>query len=172
MLGKDMTTATSQYFTTPTAETTSDICHSASSVFVLGAPASPGQIAYVTGLTLSVKKNAAPDPAAGASTYQAINPGRILVDGQLTAYFPDATLRDYFLNETQCALMGAFANGAGAAADFVGFTVPLLKFTGADKDDGDKSLIRTLPFMGTYNAGGGSGQQQEQTSLYIQDSLA
>jgi hypothetical protein len=43
---------------------------------------------------------------------------------------------------------------------------------GADLDDGDKSLVRTLPFTALYNANGGAGVSSEQTTIYLQDSQA
>src|SRR6185436_6160982 len=52
-MGADQTNATAAYFTTPTAESSTTICHSADGVIV----AATGELAYVTGLTLSVKDN-------------------------------------------------------------------------------------------------------------------
>jgi len=167
-IGKDMTPATAEYFTTPTAETSTPICHSSCGTII----APSGELVIVTGFSLSLKGNPAGEPAVGSTTYAAIDQGKILVDGQVSAYFPDATLRDYFLNETPVNLIGIFGGSEAAAADFVGFTVPLVKLNSADKDDGDKPVIRTFTFSSEYNAAGGAGQSQEQTSLYIQDSAA
>lgn len=167
-MGRDVQTATAAYYVTPAAETTTPICHSSSGVIV----APSGALAIVTAFSLSVKGNMAPEPASGSSLYSAIDPGRILVDGSLSAYMPDGTLRDYFLNETLVSLVGVFGGSQLAAADFVGFTLPTLKLSSADKDDGDKPVIRNFSFAAEYNSTGGAGQSQEQTSIYIQDSQA
>lgn len=168
-LGRDITPATSRYFTSPTAETSTQICHSSDGVIIMVAS---GEIQYATGFSLSLKGNVAGEPAVGSKLYAAIDQGKALVDGQLSAYFPDAALRDFFLNETTVSLIGIFAGSEAAGADFVGFTLPAVKLNTADKDDGDKPVIRTYTFTSEYYASGGAGQNQEQTSLYIQDSQA
>lgn len=167
-MGADQTSGVAAYFTTPTAESSTTICHSADGVIV----AATGELAYITGLSLSVKDNLTPDGVVGSRIRSSINQGQILVDGQVTAFFPDAQLRDYFINETQVSIFGAFATAESAASDFVSFAMPLAKFNAADKDDGDKSIVRTLPFTADYNAAGGTGVSTEQTSIYIQDSQA
>ena len=35
------------------------------------------------------------DPVVGSRVYSAIDQGQILVEGQVTAFFPDGALRDY-----------------------------------------------------------------------------
>lgn len=167
-LGKDMTPATAQYFTTPTAETTAEICHSSCGTII----APTGELVIITGLSISLKGNPAGEPAVGSNTYTAIDQGKIAVEGQFSAYFPDAALRDLFLGETKSSLVAVLAGSDSPTADFVGFTLPVIKINSADKDDGDKPVIRTYQFTSEYYAAGGAGVNQEQTSLYIQDSLA
>lgn len=167
-LGKDVQTGTVEYYTTPTVETSTPICHSSSGIIV----ANGGELAIVTGMSVSIKVSQAGQPAVGKRVYRGINAGKIMVDGQLSAYMPDGQLRDYFLNEESVSLIGVFGGAETAAADFVGLTLPKTKFTSADKDDGDKSHVRTFSFVSEYNFAGGSGQDQEQTSIYVQDSGA
>jgi hypothetical protein len=50
--------------------------------------------------------------------------------------------------------------------------LPRVKVGGADVDDGDKSLVRTLPFTALYNDAGGAGSSSEQTTISVQDSQA
>lgn len=167
-IGCDVQTSASQYYTTPTAETSTPICHSSCGVII----APTGELAIVTAFGISLKGNPTGEPAVGRTSYVAIDQGRILVDANISAYFPDATLRDYFLNETEVNIIGIFGGSELAGADFVGFTLPLVKLTSADKDDGDKPVIRTFSLASQYNAAGGTGVQSEQTSIYVQDSLA
>jgi len=168
MMGKDLTTAGAEYFTTPTAETTTGVFAAANGVLV----AQGGAIAVVTGMNFSLKGNMTAEPTVGSNVYPDIAEGRILLDGQLTALFESATMRDYFLNETEVSLVTALSASASAAADFISFTFPRIKFGAADKDDGDKSIIRSMPFTALYYSAGGAGVSQEQTSFYAHDSQA
>jgi hypothetical protein len=43
---------------------------------------------------------------------------------------------------------------------------------GASKDDGEKGIVQTIPFTALIPATGGSGYDNEQTTLMIHDSLA
>lgn len=167
-MGKDMTPATAQYFTTPTGETTTGILAAANGLLL----AQGGAIAHVTSLNVSIKGNMTAEPAVGSNVYSDIAEGRILVDGTLTAAFQDATQRDYFLNETEVSLVIALSASPSAAAEFITITLPRIKFGGADKDDGDKMIIQTLPFVGLFNSGGGAGVQHEQSTIAFQDSQA
>jgi tail tube protein len=168
LLGKDMTPANVEYFTTPAAELTTGILAGANGLLV----AQGGAVAHVTGLNFSGKGNMSAEPTVGSNVYPDIAEGRVLVDGQLTALFESVAMRDYFLNETEVSLIVALSASAAAAADFMSFTFPRVKFGGAAKDDGDKSIVRTLPFTSLYYAAGGAALAQEQTSLYVQDSQA
>ena len=167
-MGKDITTGTSQYFTSPTAEGTSGGLAAVNGVLV----AQGSAIALITGLSFSLKGNMTAEPVVGSNTYGGITEGRVIVDGQVTALFQDATLRDYFLNETEVGLSVALSASGAAAADFVGFSLPRVKFSGGKPDDGEKSLILTLPFDALYNNAGGAATTTEQSTLVIQDSAA
>lgn len=167
-LGKDITKAGAEYFTSPTAETTTGILAAVNGVLVAQGTA----VAIVTGLDFTLDGNMSVEPVVGSNTYADIAEGRILVSGQVTALFDSATLRDFFLDETEVSLFATLFTSNLAAADFVSFVLPRIKFGGADKDDGDKSLIQTLPFTALYNSAGGAGVGSEATTLYVQDSQA
>jgi hypothetical protein len=167
-MGKDIVTAGAEYFTAPTAETTTGILAGPNGIIV----AQSGAIAIATGLSFTYDGNMSAEPVIGSTTYADIAEGRILVGGQLTAMFDSAAVRDYFLNETEVQLIAALAVSPAAAADFMSFALPRVKFGDAAKDDGDKNLILTLPFTALYNSAGGVGVQTEQTTLYVQDSQA
>lgn len=167
-LGKDVTTAASQYFTTPTAETTTGILAAVNgAVVVQGAV-----VGLLTGLSLSLKGNMTAEPIVGQNTYADITEGRIEVDGQFTVLFQDATFRDYFLNETEVGLYAALATSPSATADFLAVGLPRIKIGAATRDDGEKGLILTCPFTALRNVNGGTGTSTEDTTLAFQDSLA
>jgi hypothetical protein len=167
-MGKDVTTAGAEYFTSPTAETTTGIAAGANGVLI----AQGATIATLTGLEIGLDGNMNAVPVIGSTTYADIAEGRIMVSGRLTGLFDSATLRDYFLNETEVAVVAILPVSPSAAADFVSITLPRVKVGAADLDDGDKSLIRTLPFVALYNSAGGAGTSSEQTTIAFQDSQA
>lgn len=167
-MGKDMSTGTAAYFTSPAAASTAGKLAAVNGVLVLGGT----PVALLTGLNFSINGNMSSEPVVGSNTYPDIFEGRILVDGQASLLFQDAVARDYFINETEVALVGGFATGNGDAADFMAFTFPRIKFKSASKSDGEKSLVQTMAFDALYNSAGGAALAAQQTSLQIHDSLA
>jgi hypothetical protein len=167
-MGKDVTTAGSAYYTSPTAETTTGVLAAVNGLLTVNAVA----VAVLTGLNFSIKGGMTAEPVVGSNTYADITEGRVVVDGQFTALFESATLRDYFLNETEVGLVAVLAASNVAAADFVGFSMPRIKVSDAAKDDGEKGLVQTLPFTALFNSTGGAGTSSEQSTIVIQDSQA
>lgn len=167
-LGKDITTATSAYFTSPTAETTTGICAAVNGALRFGT----ADIATVTGAQFTVNGNISGAQVVGSNTTPAIFQGRVLVNGQLQVYFEDGVLRDGFINESELALNLYVKADGNNGGDFISMIMPRVKVGGAGMDDGEKGLIRTIPFQALYNSAGGSGVKTEQTTIEIQDSAA
>lgn len=167
-LGKDVTTATAEYYASVTAETTTGVLAAVNGALYLQGSA----VALLTGLNFTINGNMSGVPVVGSNSYADINEGRIVVEGQITALFQDATIRDYFINETEVALTAVLTSANSATADFVAFTMPRIKVGGAAKDDGEKGLVQTLPFTALYLGTGGTGTANEATTLMIQDSQA
>jgi hypothetical protein len=167
-MGKDVTTASAQYFTAPTAATTTGLLAAVNGVLRVGG----STVATLTGLTLNVASNYSGDPVVGSNTVPFMFAGRVLVTGQATAYFDSVALRDAFINETEVEIIGVFTTTNDAAAPFMAFTLPRVKIGGASKNDGEGGLVQTLPFQALLNTAGGSGTTSEQTTIVIQDSAA
>jgi hypothetical protein len=167
-LGKDIVTAGAQYFTAPTAETTTGILAAVNGILVVQGVA----VALLTGLSFNLKANMSGEAVVGSNTFADIVEGRIEVDGQFTALFADATVRDYFLNETEVGLYVAMATSPSATADFIAFSLPRVKLGDAARDDGEKALVLTCPFTALRNIAGGAATTSEDTTLAIQDSQA
>lgn len=167
-LGKDVVTGTAQYFSSPTAETTTGALAAVNGLML----AQGSVIALLTGVQISLAGNMQPAVVVGSNTYAAINEGRVIVNGQATAFFQDATMRDYFLNETEVSLAIAMASSPTKNADFVAFSLPRVKFGGGAPDDGEKGLVLSMPFAALYNNAGGAATTSEQSTLVIQDSNA
>jgi hypothetical protein len=167
-LGKDVTTGVAAYYVTPTAALTSGVLAAVNgAVMVNGTP-----IAMLTGLNFTINGNMSTEPVVGSNSAPEIFEGRVLVDGQMTAYFQDATMRDYFLNETEVSIAAALTTGSLGTADFLAFSFPRVKMGGASKNDGEKGIVQTIPFKALLPTTGGSGVANEQSTLAIHDSLA
>ena len=167
-MGVNMVPAQAQYFTSPTAATTSGVLASVNGVITVGGL----QIALLTGLTLKLNPSMTQQAVVGSNTFPDTFPGRVNITGQMTVLFTDNVMRDYFVNETEVAIACAFATGSSAQADFMSFSLPRVKVGGSAKDDGEKGLVQTMPFQALLNVNGGAALASDFTTLSIQDSLA
>lgn len=167
MKGLNMTPGTAEYFTTPTAVTTGSTLAAVNGALVLdGIP-----VALITGMNFSIKGgHTMIGGVVGSNVEPDIFPGDVTTDGQITVLFADAVARNYFLNETEVSLMCAFTSNNNANADFTSFVMPRCKVNGANKDDGEKGLVMTMPFVALENIYGGTGTNSEWTTIFIQDS--
>lgn len=159
---------TSQYFTTPTAVTTSAPVASVNGVL----RAAGVTMATLTGLTIAIDPAYQGEPVVGSNVKPALFAGPVTVTGQMTAFFDSVTLRDAFVNETEIDLLAAFTTDNTATADFMTIYLPRIKVGGAQKDDGMTGLHLTLPFQALLNVNGGAGIKTEKTTIQIQDTLA
>lgn len=160
--------ATSQYFTTPTAITSTGTLAAVNGVL----RAAGSIVGTVTGLTVEINANYTGDPVVGANVIPQMFPGKVSVTGQFTAYFENVTLRDAFINETEIDLIGVFTSDNSAAADFISVVMPRIKVGSANKDDGDGGLVQTFSFQALLNTAGGTGVKTEKTTFSMQDSAA
>lgn len=168
LMGAGYTNGTSQYFTSPTAVSSTSVLAGANAGMLVAGSA----VAYVRELSLTLDNGLSSVPVIGSNAVQGIVQGPMKVTGSLTAYFQDAVMRDYFLNETEVSLIFAAFTSPGLTADFLQFCMPRVKFMNADKPDGPGVLTLPLSFQALYNGSGGTGIASEQTTLSIQDSLA
>lgn len=168
VMGLNMQTAQTAYFTSPAPETTSGILAAVNGVVV-----SAGQpVAIITGATLTISGSLSTGAVVGSNVAPDVFDGTIKVTGQITAYFQDATLRDQFVNETESSISFAMTTNNSAGADFLAFTLPCIKVTDAKKDDSDKAVTITIPFTALKNVSGGTGTSSDATTVSFQDSLA
>lgn len=167
-MGKDATYATAQYFTSPTALTTSGVLAAVNGAIAVNGLA----VGLVTALKFTITGNMSSQPVVGSNTYPDIFEGSVEVSGSATVLFQDAVMRDYFTNETEVSMAAGFTTGLAANSDFLAFGIPRVKFGSATKDDGQKGLQQTMEFTALLATTGGSGVAVEQTTLQIHDSLA
>jgi len=167
VLGLDVDTSTAACFTTPTAVSSGDNLAAVNgAVYVSGTA-----VALITGMDISVNGNATSVGAVvGSNVAPDITPGSLDVTGNMTVLFQDATMRDYFLNETEVTVVAAFTANNTATAGFQVYVMPVVKVGGASKDDGEKGLIMTMPFTATEFTSGGAGTAYDASTLTIYDS--
>ena len=166
--GKNVTTAGAQFFTSPTAQTTTGVAAAVNGVLMVGGVA----MASVTGMSLTIDSPRSGDAVVGSNTIDTRFPGRIQASGQLTVYLENATLRDAFLNETETSVVVVLTADNTNNASFVGFTLPRVKLGGNSKSDGEGGIVQTIPFTALYNTTGGAGVSSEATTIVVQDSDA
>lgn len=168
IMGQGITTASSQYFTSPTAATTTGLIAAVNGILLVGGTV----VAVLTGLTLNLQSNRSGDPVVGSNVIPTLFPGRILVSGQATAYFDSVTLRDNFLNETEFEILLALTSDNTATSNFISFALTRVKANGHTLSDGESGLVATIPFQALLPTTGGSGVANELTTLAIHDSSA
>lgn len=168
MMGQGVNTASSQYFTSPNAATTTGLLAAVNGLLLIGGT----PVATLTGLTLNVQSNRSGEPVVGSNVVPTLFPGRILVSGQATAYFDSVTLRDAFLNETEFTMVMALTADNTANSAFISVSLPRVKSNGHTLNDGETGLVATIPFQALLPTTGGSGISNELTTISIQDSNA
>jgi len=163
-MGKDITVATSGYFTTPTAVGTAGIEAAVNgAVFVAGVA-----VALITSLDLTLNGGHTTGTVIGSNTTPDVFVGRVTGTGQATVYLLDNTFINYFVNETEVEV-AAILNATNASnSEFIGIHLPRVKFGGASADDGEKGLILTMPYQVLKKA---TTTGYDSTSVAIQDSL-
>lgn len=165
--GLNMTPGTTEYFTTPTAVTTGRNLAAVNGVLYVAGAA----VALITGLNFSIKGgHTMIGGVVGSNVEPDIFPGKVSVDGQATVLFIDGVFRNYFVNETEVSMFCVFTTDNTATSGFTGFTFPRVKMGGAGKDDGEKGLVLTMPFVALENDTGGTGTNSFATTVVIQDS--
>jgi hypothetical protein len=167
-VGKDVVPGVAQYFTAPTAVTITGTMAAVNGVVKIGT-ATGG---VVTSVTLDISSAQSSEPGIGANTTDQVATGRVIVSGQATLKFDSTATRDAFYSETEVGIALAFTADNSAASDFIAFTMNRVKVNGADKDDGEKILIQTVPFQALLNVAGGTGLATDLTTISIQDSAA
>lgn len=169
ILGLNLTTATSQALTSPTAATSSGLQAAVNGVL----RSSSGALANITGIRINGTNGCeVAGPVVGSNVGVDVVKGRHRISGEITAFFDSVTLRDYFLNETEVGLYVALTADSSATAGFVAFSMDRIKLGGATRSDGEGIKTVTIPFTALLNSSGGTGINTEATTLRIQDSAA
>jgi hypothetical protein len=163
VLGKDVTTAAAVYYTSVADAPSTGIAAAVSgSIRVAGV-----DVAIVTGINFTYQGGMTTLPVVGSNSTPDVFPGRVRVSGQITAALESATLRDLFLNETEADIQVFLKLTSAIDSAFLNFYFARVKLGGAQKSDGEQSIIQTLPFTSLRKQ---TGTDAELTTLVIQDS--
>jgi hypothetical protein len=165
--GKDLTqTGTTQYFTSPTAQSSNGIFAAVNGVLlVAGAP-----VALITSADFSVERATENATAVGSNSVSEIFTGRIRVTGNLSVYFQDEAFRGYFNDETAVSIVLSITADSSAASNFITFTLPKVKLGSFTKDDNELGLVASSSFQALLNDDTAYGLPA--TTIQIQDSAA
>lgn len=166
-VGLDQTEDSSQYFSSPTVETTTNTLTAASGIlFVNGV-----QQAVITDLNITIDGGQTPaDGVVGTNLRPDIFEGKVMVTGTFSGYFEGGAIDGYFIDETEISILTALTDGSANNAEFVSIYMPRVKVNTADGDDGETGITRTYNFEAIYYNGAGVGVNA--TTIQIQDSAA
>jgi hypothetical protein len=102
-------------------------------------------IATVTGIDLTLNNGVTPALVVGSTKAAALVPQRIDLTGSIDAYFPDLTLLNKFINETESSLSIVLGNGATKSYTLL---IPRIKFTGGETPlSGEGPIVLKMPFQ-------------------------
>jgi hypothetical protein len=163
-MGQDLKqTGTVQYFTSPAPQGTDGIFAAVNGALLVGGE----KVALVTGVTLNVNRNLSMEAVVGSNFHPEIFDGRILVDGEFTAFFVDGSFRDIFNNETEVSLVISLTTSNLKDAEFLTFVLPRIKVNSDTKNDGETGIVSTHSFQALLNFADNSF---DLTTLAMQDS--
>lgn len=172
IIGKDVATASgasAPYYLAPTAETTTGILTCLNGALYWNGT----KYATVTNCDLTIDGGLQPsEPVLGSTALAAVFPGRVRVSGQMTIYFENITFRDAFLTESPATLILALASGSSATAEAMSIMLPKVKLNGSTKDDGEKGLIQTVPFVALLDGAGGAALATPKSTIMFCDTEA
>ena len=166
VLGLRMQRATSAYFTSPTAATTTGVMAASNGLLTYNG----GVSGLVTGATIRVDDSASVGPVVGSNYSPDVFVGRIIVSGQFTAYFQDDSITVDALNEAAPSLVVALTENNLPNSNIFVVNIPKLKMGNATPNDVEGGLIITAPFTAVFQGAGGSGNHDIATTIVFQDS--
>jgi hypothetical protein len=160
--------ASAPYFTTPTAETSTQILSGATAaVRVQGA-----DTLVATALEFNLSNNLSNAPVIGSSSMPDIFYGRTVITGSFSAYFESNAYYTAFLAETEVDIATALWTVDATPASFMNLVATRVKLMSPQKTvTPNGGIVATFPFQSLRKVGG-AGTTSDTTSLMIQRSNA
>lgn len=157
MMGRDMETGDgtdAPFFASPTDVTSTGILAAVNGLILVDGVAQ----GVITGAQVNVNLNPTADPVVGQNFVPEIFLGRTNVSGQLTAFFEDLTLVNYFINESEVSVLLYLTTSSDAATDAMTIFLPKVKFGNAEVGLQDEQGVPiTLPFQALRYGGSAAG---------------
>lgn len=168
VMGINYSTATTVYFASPTAETTTGVAASASTMYIINDTYQTN----ISNLDFTVAGNLTAPFASGSNMAIEVFSDKIIATGNMSQFWQDSVLRDAFVNETELGIIVIMAESPDADADFISFMMPRCKLMSNGKDDPNTGIRQGITFKALRNHAGGTGIATEQTTFAYQDSAA
>lgn len=165
-VGQDRSKSTSQYFSSASAATTSQMQTGLSGAIYVAGTA----VGVLTAFDLQVSGNAEAVGVVGSNITPDVFMGAIDVSGSFSVLWQGGTFDDYFDAETEVPIVVKLLDSSAAAADFMTLTLPFVKMAGGDQPDAEKAIVQSFQFTARVNTDTAGGY--EATTLMVQDSLA
>ncbi len=160
---------TSQYFTSPTAQTGTDITTSLTGSARFLGGSFVGDLMTITSLSISLNN----DVSAPNVAFSQVRPdnllGMLTVSGQGTILFEDGAMRDAFINETDLGLILVVQRGPLPGDDAIILKIDKLRITARNVNDNAKELTQSFTFECLENVSGGPATIYDDATLVIQD---
>ena len=159
VMGRDMETysgTNAPFFTSPSAATSTGIFAAVNGLIRVGGT----NLGVVTGLNISADLSPSSDAVVGQNFVPEVFLGRLNVTGQVTAFFEDLTLVNYFKNETEVEILCFLTTTTADASPAASVYLPRVKLGGADvQNSGEGGQQITMPIQALFYTGAGAGIQ-------------
>lgn len=166
-MGRDMEERSTVFYTAPTSETTTGCIAAVNGLIQIAGTT----VGVVTGANIKLDLNPSSDAVAGQNYVPEVFLGRANCTGQLTAFFQDATVINYFVNETEVAILLYLTTTSASASPAMSIYLPRVKFGDADvAASGEGGQQITLPFQALKADGTTAGD--EATTIRVVDTQA
>jgi hypothetical protein len=157
-MGQDRKKEVTQYFTNPAAPGGGDMLVTPSGLAIINGKATK----VCTNFSLDINGNASVGKVVGANVTPDVFMDMIDVSGQISVYYENGEMDDYFDQEQAISLVNRLDDGIGGA--FV-IAMPYVKVFGGG-ESGDKEIIRQYDYTAGPNAAGsGAGK----STILLQD---
>lgn len=166
-MGKDLAqTGATEYMTSPAAANTNGIFASVQGALIVGSSVD----ACITDASIEISREQEPAQCVGSNFVSEIFTGTISVTGSLSAFFSDATLRDYFDNETEVTIVLALTTSEAKDADFMSFVMPRVKLGSYNHADAQLGIVDSMDFTALLK--GTNTEGLIESTIMVQDSQA
>lgn len=153
-MGKDLAqTGTTQHYGSAVAAGTSGIFASVQGALLVNG----SEAGCITDASIQIERATENATCVGSNSISEMFVGKISVTGSLSVYFSDATMRDYFDNETEVTIVLALTTSEAKNADAISIVLPRVKFGSASAADAELGITQSIDFTALLNSNTATG---------------